>query len=82
LRLAILYNLREKSGAKLKNRQSYSNPRDQFSKRLCLFQVSTRYATSKLAKLFQAVSESQGRVPNQIPRKFGKFDFRILHLGV
>jgi hypothetical protein len=29
LRLAILYNLREKSGAKNKNWQSYSNPRDQ-----------------------------------------------------
>ena len=28
LRLAILYNLREKSGAKIKNWQSYSNPRD------------------------------------------------------
>ena len=29
MRLAILYNLREKSGAKIKNWQSYSNPRDQ-----------------------------------------------------
>jgi hypothetical protein len=29
LRLAILYNLREKSCAKIKNWQSYSNPRDQ-----------------------------------------------------
>ena len=32
-RLAIRYNLREKSGAKSKNCQSYSNPRDKKKKR-------------------------------------------------
>ena len=31
-RLAIRYNLREKSDAKSKNCQSYSNPRDKYKK--------------------------------------------------
>ena len=63
MRLAIPYNLREKSGAKIKNRQSYSNPRDQFFK-ATLFVSSSIYLQGRILTLIRFFDSDQKQIKN------------------
>jgi hypothetical protein len=82
LRLAILYNLREKSSPKIKNWQSYSNPRDlippfERSSPVCTY-CSTSRGTCTLISADCAVASAQiarrGRIENARSSTFHIFD--------